>query len=54
MEGEAESVAEISANPLWLQIPAVQAGNVTVLDRLGYPGFRGVNALLQELVSILR
>lgn len=54
VEGETESVAEISANPLWLQIPAVQAGNVSVLDRLGYPGFRGVNALLAELVSILQ
>lgn len=54
VDGESESIAEISGNALWLQIPAVQAGNVTVLDRLGYPGFRGVNALLQELVSILR
>ncbi len=53
VEGEAESVAEISANPLWQQIPAVQAGKVTVLDRLGYPGFRGMNALLQDLVEAL-
>ncbi len=53
VEGEAESVAEISANPLWQQIPAVQAGKVTVLDRLGYPGFRGVNALLEDLVETL-
>lgn len=53
VEGEAESVAEVSANPLWQQIPAVQAGNVTVLDRLGYPGFRGVNALLEDLVGAL-
>lgn len=51
VDGEPEAVAEISANPLWQQIPAVQAGNVTVLDRLGYPGFRGVNALLQDLVA---
>ena len=54
MDGESESIAEISGNALWLQIPAVQAGNVTVLDRLGYPGFRGVNALLQDLVDIFR
>lgn len=53
VEGETESVAEISANPLWQQIPAVQAGNVTVLDRLGYPGFRGVNALLEDLLDEL-
>ncbi|MBX3002644.1 MAG: ABC transporter substrate-binding protein [Anaerolineales bacterium] len=53
VEGEAESLAEVSANPLWQQIPAVQAGRVTVLDRLGYPGFRGVNALLQDLMEAL-
>ncbi|MCW5873008.1 MAG: ABC transporter substrate-binding protein [Anaerolineales bacterium] len=53
VDGEAESIAEVSASPLWQQIPAVQAGKVTVLDRLGYPGFRGVNALLEDLVEAL-
>jgi iron complex transport system substrate-binding protein len=53
VEGEAESVAETTANPLWQLIPAVQAGKVTTLDRLGYPGFRGVKLLLDDLVEIL-
>src|SRR5690606_3316203 len=54
VDGETEAVTEISGNALWMQIPAGQSGNVTVLDRLGYPAFRGVNALLQDLVDIFR
>lgn len=53
VEGEMEAVAEVNENPLWAQLPAVQAGNVVTLDRLGYPGFRGQRALLQDLVAAL-
>lgn len=53
VEGEMEAVAEVNENPLWAQLPAVQAGNVVTLDRLGYPGFRGQKALLQDLVAAL-
>ncbi len=53
VEGEMEAVAEISANPLWAQLPAVQAGNVVTLNRIGYPGFRGQQALLGDLVKAL-
>lgn len=53
VEGEMESVAEVNENPLWAQLPAVQRGNVVTLDRLGYPGFRGQKALLQDLIEAL-
>lgn len=53
VEGEIEAVAEVNANPLWAQLPAVQAGNMVTLDRLSYPGFRGQKALLQDPVAAL-
>lgn len=52
VEGEMAALAEMEANPIWGQLPAVQAGNVFMVDRLGYPGFRGQKALLRDLVAI--
>lgn len=52
VEGEMDALAEMNSNPIWGQLPAVQAGNVFTVDRLGYPGFRGQQALLAELVAI--
>lgn len=49
VEGEESALAEVRANPLWQQLPAVQAGRVITLDRLGYPGLRGQRALLADL-----
>lgn len=54
VEGEAGAAAEVQANPLWARLPAVQAGRVVELDRLGYPGFRGQRALLAELAAALK
>ncbi|MEM7114893.1 MAG: ABC transporter substrate-binding protein [Chloroflexota bacterium] len=53
VDGEMEAVAEINADPLWQQLPAVKAGNVVTLDRLGYPGLRGQEALLEDLIAVL-
>lgn len=54
VEGEAEAIAEMTADPLWAQIPAVRSGRVVTLDRLGYPGLRGQRALLADLAAALR
>lgn len=53
VEGEMEDFEALTNDPLWQQLPAVQAGNVTILDRLGYPGFWGQKALLANLAQIL-
>lgn len=42
VEGEEESLA------------AVKANRVFVLDRLGYPGLRGRNMLLEDVLKILK
>ncbi len=54
VEGEDESVAEIQADPLWATLPAVQNERVYVIDRLGYPGFRGQRRLLNDLLTLLQ
>ncbi len=54
VEGEDDSVAEIQADPLWATLPAVQNGRLYVLDRLGYPGFRGQLRLLDDLLALLQ
>lgn len=53
VEDEMASVAEVASNPIWQQLPAVESGNVFVLDRLGYPGLRGQKALLIEVGAML-
>lgn len=53
VEGEEESVAQVQADPLWALLPAVQSGNVHVVDRLGAPGFAGLEATLDQIVEIL-
>jgi len=53
VEGEDESVAQVQADPLWALLPAVQSGNVHVIDRLGAPGFAGLEATLDQMVEIL-
>jgi iron complex transport system substrate-binding protein len=54
VEGEAQATADVQGNPLWQQLPAVQAGRVATLDRNGYPGLRGQRALLADLTELLR
>lgn len=53
VDGEQASVDEIMANPIWNQLPAVQADAVTILDRLGYPGIEGRIRLAAELPVVL-
>lgn len=55
VDGEEESLTSVSAQPLWQQLPAVSAGNVITIDRLGYPGVEGririINDVLAELAQ---
>lgn len=53
VEGEDAAVAEIEANPLWANLPAVQAHRVTVLDRLGYPGAAGQIRFYGEFADLM-
>ena len=48
VEGEQQAVEEITSNPLWAQLPAVQSGDVVTLDRLGYPGATGQIRFLED------
>ncbi|WP_158412123.1 ABC transporter substrate-binding protein [Ilumatobacter nonamiensis] len=50
--GDTEAVEEIEQNPIWGQLPAVASGDVTVIDRLGYPGLVGETRVVDELVAI--
>ncbi len=50
VEGEDGALTDVQANPLWQQLPAVQADRVVALDRIGYPGLRGQRALLADLI----
>ena len=43
---------ELAADPLWKQLPAVRAGNVTELDRLG-TGVEGKIRLYADLADVL-
>lgn len=52
--GEEQSLSELQDDPVWQTIPAVRNGNVHVVDRIGYPGFRGQVALLERVESIFR
>ncbi len=52
VDGEPQALAKIQQDSLWGQLPAVQNGQVSVLDRLGYPGLRGLYALLADIQAI--
>lgn len=53
VEGEREAIAEVGADELWQQLPAVESGRVSEIDRLGYPGILGETRLVGELVAII-
>lgn len=53
VNGEMESVAEIEANPLWQQLPAVQAGRIITLDRLGYPSTAGQIRFVEDFIAAM-
>jgi iron complex transport system substrate-binding protein len=51
VEGEDAAVAAIAADPLWAGLPAVTAGRVVNIDRLGYFGIPGRIRLVDDLVA---
>lgn len=53
VEGELEAVEKIKSSPIWQKLPAVQAGRVFTLDRIGYPGFRGAKQLLADVLKVI-
>lgn len=48
-----EALADIAGLPLWQRLPAVVAGRVVTLDRLGYPGIPGRRRLVDDLTTLL-
>jgi ABC-type Fe3+-hydroxamate transport system substrate-binding protein len=54
VEGEGDALQEIRSSPLWSALPAVQAGDVVVVDRLGYPGATGLTRFYEELPSVVQ
>ncbi len=53
VEGEDEALANVSAQRLWQQLPAVAAGNVVTIDRLGYPGVEGRIRIIDDVLAAL-
>jgi iron complex transport system substrate-binding protein len=53
VEGESAAMEQVMANPLWPLLPAVNADEVHVIDRLGYPGIEGQANVFRELVELL-
>jgi iron complex transport system substrate-binding protein len=54
VEGEEQALEEVRRKELWETLPAVENGRVSVLDRLGYPGFPSLGRLLEDLAEILK
>ena len=52
VEGEQQALDEITADPLWSELPAVQDDNVITFDRLGYPGASGQIRFLDEFADL--
>ena len=52
VEGETAAIDEITSNALWQNLPAVAAGEVAVIDRLGYPGAPGLIRLYGEIPEL--
>lgn len=53
IEGEAETLEEMTSTDLWQHIPAVVADRVHFLDRLGYPGVAGRIRILEDIKAAL-
>ncbi len=53
VEGENDAVDQMTDDALWQQVPAVAAGAVTVLDRLGYWGVAGEIRMIHDLIDAL-
>ncbi len=53
VEGEDASLAAVQASGLWQSLPAVTAGRVVTVDRLGYAGIDGRTRLAVEIPELL-
>jgi ABC-type Fe3+-hydroxamate transport system substrate-binding protein len=53
VEGENDAIEQMNGDPLWQRVAAVAAGEVTVLDRLGYWGVDGEIRLIDDLIEAL-
>lgn len=51
IEGELAALDDIKTGPLWATLPAVRANRVVMLDRIGYPGFRAAQRLLDDILQ---
>ncbi|MGA9275747.1 MAG: ABC transporter substrate-binding protein [Ilumatobacter sp.] len=51
--GDSEALETMENNPIWAQLPAVASGDVTVVDRLGYPGVVGEIRMIDDLLPVL-
>lgn len=51
VEGEDLAAEQVADDPLWTSLPAVAAGQVLELDRLGYPGIEGRIRLIDDLID---
>jgi hypothetical protein len=51
--GEMGSLAAMGDSPLWARLPAIEAGDVQQIDRLGYPGVEGQTRRVVELTEVL-
>ncbi|MEM7272067.1 MAG: ABC transporter substrate-binding protein [Actinomycetota bacterium] len=53
LESEDAALEAANEQPLWQSIPAVDAGNVVVLDRIGYQGVEGRIRLIDDLIAAI-
>jgi ABC-type Fe3+-citrate transport system substrate-binding protein len=53
VEGESAAITEVTSSALWQTLPAVAADGVVVIDRLGYPGARGLIRFYGEIADLL-
>jgi iron complex transport system substrate-binding protein len=53
VDGERSAIDDLASDPLWQQLPAVEADAVEELDRLGYPGVAGQIRLYEDLIELV-
>lgn len=53
IEGESESITQVTASDVWRFIPAVAANRTFTIDRFGYQGIPGRMKLIDELKTTL-
>jgi iron complex transport system substrate-binding protein len=53
LESESDALAAAEDQPVWRAIPAVAAGRVAILDRVGFQGVEGRIRLIGELVKTI-